>query len=163
MSIEIRLALPDEIRALERLWHDLYAHQAEHGMLLRLPAEAFEAWVQSIAPLLGRFSIVVVAVDAGEYAGFVAGRTRNLPPYFGVGQVGAISEVFVAERWRKAGVGRQLVERAVDWYRAQGISRVELQVVSGNPQAMAFYERMGWRQELVQMVWQAGHVEPHRS
>jgi GNAT superfamily N-acetyltransferase len=160
MSLEIRLAVADEIRAIEPLWRDLYVHQAEHGMLLRLPTEAFEAWVQSMGPLLGRFSIVVVAVDAGEYAGFVAGRTRNLPPYFGTGQVGAISEVFVAERWRKAGIGRQLVQRAVDWYQEQGVSRVELQVVAGNPQAVAFYERLGWRQELVQMVWQAMHPGP---
>jgi hypothetical protein len=30
---------------------------------------------------------------------------------------------------------------------------VELQVVAGNPEAVRFYERIGWTQELVQMVW----------
>jgi GNAT superfamily N-acetyltransferase len=155
MSLEIRLARADEIAALEALWRELYEHQAEHGMRLRLPSGAFDAWVQSIVPLLGRFSVVVVATDGNEYAGFVAGRTRNLPPYFGVGQVGAISEVFVRPEWRNSGLGRRLVEHAVDWYRGNGVSRVELQVVSGNPDAVRFYERMGWQQELVQMIWMA--------
>lgn len=153
MSLEVRLAGADEIRGIEPLWRELYRHQSEHGMRLALPDSAFEAWVQSVVPFLGRFSVVVLAVDDGEQAGFVAGRTRTLPPYFGAGQVGAISEVFVGQRWRRLGVGRRLVERTIQWYREQEISRVELQVVSGNPEAVRFYERLGWQQELVQMIW----------
>jgi GNAT superfamily N-acetyltransferase len=153
MSVDVRLANAGEVAAIEPLWRELYSHQAEHGMRLRLPDGAFDAWVQSMTPLLGRFSVVVLGVEAGQYAGFVAGRTRNLPPYFGTGQVGAISEVFVGEPWRGQGLGRRLVERAVEWYRQQEISRVELQVVSGNPEAVKFYERLGWQQELVQMIW----------
>jgi GNAT superfamily N-acetyltransferase len=152
MSIDLRLATAGEVAAIEPLWRELYAHQAEHGMRLRLPDGAFDAWVQSMTPLLGRFSVVVLGVEAGQYAGFAAGRTRNLQPYFGTGQVGAISEVFVGEPWRGQGLGRRLVERAVEWYRQQEISRVELQVVSGNPEAVKFYERLGWQQELVQMI-----------
>jgi GNAT superfamily N-acetyltransferase len=153
VSVEIRLATPDEIPRLEPLWRELYAHQAGHGMLLQLPESAFDAWVASIAPFVGRFAVVVVALDGREAVGFVAGRVRSLPPYFGAGQVGAIGEVYVREHHRGGGLGRRLVERAVEWYRENGLSRVELQVVAGNPEAVRFYERIGWTQELVQMVW----------
>jgi len=153
VSVEVRLAAADDIPRLEPLWRELYTHQAAHGMLLRLPDTAFDAWVTSIAPFVGRFAVVVVASDASEALGFVAGRVRSLPPYFGTGQVGAIGEVYVRERHRGGGLGRRLVERAVAWYRENGISRVELQVVVGNPDAVRFYERLGWTQELVQMVW----------
>lgn len=150
----VRLATAAEVRGLEPLWQDLYAHQAEHGMLLRLPDGAFDIWLKSIEPLLGRFAAVVVAVVDERIVGFVAGRTRMLPPYFGVGHVGAISEVFVSPEARRLGVGRVMLARMIDWYIEQGIRRIELQVVAGNPDAVTFYERLGWTRELVQMVWQ---------
>jgi GNAT superfamily N-acetyltransferase len=150
----VRLATAAEVQGLEALWRDLYAHQAEHGMLLRLPDGAFDAWLKSIEPLLGRFAAVVIAIADDRIVGFVAGRTRMLPPYFGIGHVGAISEVFVSPEARRLGIGRVMLTHMVDWYRAQGIQRIELQVVARNPEAVTFYERLGWTQELVQMVLQ---------
>jgi GNAT superfamily N-acetyltransferase len=49
---------------------------------------------------------------------------------------------------------------ALEWFRAQQIARVELQVVSGNPDALRFYRQLGWHDELHQMVWDTNHPEP---
>ena len=84
---------------------------------------------------------------------FVAGRIRALPPYFGSLTIGSISEVFVADARRGGGIGRRLLAFAVDWFQAQGITRVELQVVAGNVDGIRFYRQLGWREELLQMVW----------
>lgn len=122
-------------------------------MLLQLPERAFEAWLKSIQPFLGRFASVVVAEMDGQIVGFVAGRVRTLPPYFGSTTVGAISEVFVSEQYRGHRIGERLLEFALKWYEDQQIARVELQVVSGNPGGIRFYRRLGWHDELHQMVW----------
>ena len=66
---------------------------------------------------------------------------------------GWISEVFVADELRGAGVGRLLIDAANAWYRGERITRVELQVVVGNARGRRFYEQLGWREELVQLVW----------
>jgi GNAT superfamily N-acetyltransferase len=151
----LRRALAEDMDRIKPLWHALYKHQFEHGMLLRLPEDAFEAWLKSIVPFLGRFASVVVAELHGEIVGFVAGRLRTLPPYFGTATIGTISEVFVSESLRGGGIGRQLLAFALEWYKAQQITRVELQVVAGNPDGIRFYRRLGWHEELLQMVWDA--------
>ncbi len=151
----IRLAEAEDFSQIEPLWQALYQHQREHGMLLRLPDGAYQAWVTSIVPLLGRFAITSVTEQDGVIVGFVAGRIRTLPPYFGSTQVGFISEVFVLESKRGAGAGRKMLAMVLDWFASQGIKRTELQVVAGNADGLRFYQQLGWRKELVQMV----HIE----
>jgi GNAT superfamily N-acetyltransferase len=138
---------------LKPLWNELYRHQSEHGMLLHLPDGAFEAWLNSINPFLGRFAAVVVAEEGNDLVAFVAGRIRTLPPYFGSSNVGTISEVFVRESHRRAGIARRLLDLGIEWFATQEITRVELQVVAGNRAGIEFYRRLGWREELVQFVW----------
>jgi diamine N-acetyltransferase len=152
-DVILRHATAGDLDRIQPLWHALYQHQFEHGMLLRLPDGAYEAWLKSIAPFLGRFATVVVAELNGEIIAFVAGRIRTLPPYFGAATIGAISEVFVDDSHRGAGVGRRLLNFALDWFREQQITRIELQVVAGNPDGIRFYRQLGWHEELLQMVW----------
>jgi GNAT superfamily N-acetyltransferase len=152
-ALILRQASSDDLARILPLWHALYQHQFEHGMLLRLPEGAYEAWLKSMEPFLGRFANIVVAELHGEIIAFVAGRLRTLPPYFGSATVGAISEVFVSERFRSRGIGHRLLEFALKWFEEQKIDRVELQVVAGNPDGIRFYRQLGWHEELLQMVW----------
>ena len=149
----LRHATATDMDHIKPLWHALYQHQFEHGMLLRLPENAYDAWLKSIVPYLGRFANVVIAEERGEIIAFVAGRIRTLPPHFGSATIGAISEVFVSESQRGGGIGRRLLAFALEWFQAQQITRVELQVVAGNPDGIRFYRQLGWHEELLQMVW----------
>lgn len=53
--------------------------------------------------------------------------------------------VWVDPAYRRRGYGRQLVEWLIGWARAKGQSVLRLQVVEGNAEAIALYERMGFR------------------
>lgn len=155
--MRIRHAAAEDFPTVKILWDALYAHQREHGMRLSVPADGFEAWQASMTPLLGRFATVVLAEDEqGEGAGFISCRLRTLPPYFGAQVVGAIGEVYVRDDCRGTGLGRQMLDATIEWCRAQGVMRVELQVLAGNPEAVRFYRGLGWHEELVQMVWDNG-------
>src|ERR1700682_5170444 len=101
-NLVLRHAIESDMDRIKPLWHALYQHQTEHGMLLRLPENAYDAWLKSILPFLGRFASRVVAEQNGGIVAFVAGRVRTLPPYFGSALVGTISEVFVDEPHRGA-------------------------------------------------------------
>jgi|ERR1043166_4898256 GNAT superfamily N-acetyltransferase len=159
---------------LAPLWLRLYEHQRAHGMLLELPPDAFELWRASLQSLLGRFAFVLLAeqqraAESSDSAGgsrltgattapvgFLAGRVRSQPPYFGGQLAGFVSDVFVEEAQRGRGVAGALLDASVEWFAARGVVRVELQVLVGNAVAREFYRRRGWKEELVQLVWQEG-------
>ncbi len=53
--------------------------------------------------------------------------------------------ITVAQAWRNRGVGRALLTRAIEWARrADGVSRIELEVFSDNAPAMHLYEQLGF-------------------
>jgi GNAT superfamily N-acetyltransferase len=148
----IRLATADDLPRLRPLWDALYRQQQAQGMLLPVPPGAFEEWARSFAPVMGRFACVAIAERDGAVTGFVAGRIRTIPPFFGGGLAGFVSDVFVDESQRGHGLARKLLDLATEWFAARDVRRLELQVIVGNPGARGAYLRLGWKEELVQMV-----------
>ena len=55
-----------------------------------------------------------------------------------------LEDLYVAPEARREGVGRTLVEAVVDRARERGCRRVELDVNSENPAAMALYRSLGF-------------------
>lgn len=58
---------------------------------------------------------------------------------------GTILSMWVAPEFRRAGVGRLLMDSVVDWAKGRGMRELKLMVTSVNQGAMAFYERTGFR------------------
>jgi ribosomal protein S18 acetylase RimI-like enzyme len=59
-----------------------------------------------------------------------------------------IEDVYVRETARGHGLGRALVELALERARARGCARVELDVDEGNAAALALYHRLGFSGDL---------------
>lgn len=148
----VRLGTAADLPLVRPLWQALYQQQQEQGMLLPVPEGGFDAWAKSLESVVGRFGCLVLGGPTHEPIGFVAGRTRALPGWFGGGQAGFITDVFVGPAERGKGLGRQMLDAAAKWFSAQGIKRLELQVIMGNRAAREAYLSMGWEDELVQMV-----------
>jgi ribosomal protein S18 acetylase RimI-like enzyme len=150
----VREGTADDVPRLRLLWLALYENQKANGMLVDLPDDAFDRWTASLAPMLGRFTCLFVVEKRGSPVGFLAGRIRALPAYFGGSQVGFISDVYVDSEHRRNGFGRQLMLMATNWFRNAGVKRLELQVIVNNPSARKLYTDLGWSEELLQMVLQ---------
>jgi GNAT superfamily N-acetyltransferase len=151
-DFRIREGTAADLSRVRPLWEALYEHQRAHGLLAEVAADGFDRWAAALTTVLGRFGCLFVAQSAVEPVGFLAGRVRAPTPPFGPAPVGFISEVFVAQSRRGTGAGRRLIEAATVWFAAQGVARLELQVLVGNTAARDAYLRLGWREELVQMV-----------
>ena len=121
-------------------------------MLLEVSPDSFSDWAASMKITLGRFSCLFVAEFDGDPIGFLAGTVKILPPYFGGFPVGFISEVYVSAKHRSRNVGRSLMSLASQWFIAQRVHRIELQVLLDNSGARKFYRDLGWKEELVQMI-----------
>jgi GNAT superfamily N-acetyltransferase len=86
-----------------------------------------------------------VAERDGDVIGFVLVELlepvrASLP---GRGRRGHIDTLVVAERARRGGCGRRLIEAAVDWARAHRIDELLLTVWAGNVEAERFYAAIG--------------------
>ena len=82
---------------------------------------------------------VVAEVD-GEPCGLAWARLADEEP-----TVALVYQMWVAPERRGQGVGRALLDMAVDWARMAGAHTVRLDVTVSNRPAVALYERAGFR------------------
>jgi putative acetyltransferase len=87
------------------------------------------------------------AVFVAETPGGVVGRLSvGRDPHPASAHVADLG-LLVAKGHRRQGIGRALLERAVDWARGAGISKLELHVFPHNEPAIRLYEEFGFRRE----------------
>ena len=150
----IRFGKVEDLPKIEPLWNALYKHQKDHGMFLEVSANSFKDWSASMKAALGRFWCLFIVELNGDAIGFLGGQIRTLPPYFGGSPFGLVSEVFVIPEHRSKSIGRALLVSATNWFHEQRVQRIELQVLVNNSDARRLYRDLGWKEELVQMVWE---------
>jgi putative acetyltransferase len=86
---------------------------------------------------------VFVAEDDGRIAARLSLSRDPHPASRHVADLG----LMVAERYRRRGIGKMLLDEAVAWARASGISKLELHVFPWNEPAISLYESFGFERE----------------
>jgi GNAT superfamily N-acetyltransferase len=136
MDIQIRKSTPDEVPAIVRLMRDFaeyeklgdYCEITEKRLFeVMFGAEAF------VEGLVAFYSNKPVA-----YAMFY--------PYFASfrGQCGYyLEDIFVAEDFRRNGLGEAMVRIIAKLARQRGFERIDFQVLEWNAPAVKFYEKLG--------------------
>jgi GNAT superfamily N-acetyltransferase len=93
-------------------------------------------------------SVLIAEVD-GEVVGkmelFFAWKSTY-------GRFGLIRRFVVKDGWRGKGIGRQLLDAAIERSTAEGCSFVELTVDVTNPEAHALYKREGFIEDRVEVI-----------
>ena len=121
----------------------------EHGIDPRIPP-VIDIVDDFIPRLLHRCRLcdgkILIAEVDGEVAGFVTilSKVRNEEPEEGDFEYGLVSDLMVAERFRKQGLGRRLLQAAESHARARGVKWLRIGVLAGNPAADHLYASMGY-------------------
>ena len=55
--------------------------------------------------------------------------------------IGEIDSIYVDEAYRKSGIGKQLMEKAIEWLSARGTKSQKIIVVVGNEQVLNYYSQ----------------------
>jgi len=140
----IREAVIDDAPAIAEVhvasWRWAYRGQLPDETLDALDVAEREArWREAIPDPL---TDVMVAVVDGAIVGFVSvGPAEDDDASPGTAELYAI---YLEERAVGQGVGRALLERAVDGMRTAGFIQASLWVLDSNERARGFYERAGW-------------------
>jgi GNAT superfamily N-acetyltransferase len=140
----IRPATTDDIEGAVTLWRTL---QEEHEGIeerLRRSRDAevrwrndFRVWVRSHA------HGIFVADDAGRLVGLITAHPYWPAPVYTPREEAYVNELVVLPGWRQRGLGRGLVEAVRTWARQRGIEQIRAGVLSVNPEALAFWRRVG--------------------
>lgn len=80
----------------------------------------------------------------GQLEGLCIVRIDRAPPILVETERAEITDLGVRPALRRRGIARLLVEASMTWVRDRGVSRVEIQVASGNREGQAFWRAMGY-------------------
>lgn len=87
-------------------------------------------------------SVIYVAIDRGQYAGF----TQLYPSYSSVSmkRIWILNDLFVAVEHRKKGIADALINKVIEYSRKTGRKRVVLSTAYDNFNAQKLYEKLGF-------------------
>ena len=146
MEINIREWKASDSEEIVSSWLDYCRNAARSDMHLRPDSErVMRQWL--LSRLREPSSIGFVAENEGSYAGFLIGRIaewESTPPVIEPRRLGIIDAVYVDERFRRTGVGRKLVERALQVMRASNAVAVETTYDAWNDASSALWREAGF-------------------
>lgn len=159
MNLLIREVVPEEDAAAMIAYVQELA--AEPGIDILIGPGEFNLTVEEEQRILADFaaaenSIFLLAEVEGQIVGVLncrGGRRRAARHAVTLG-------ISVRRGWRDRGIGRALMERAVDWARGTGIvTRIELAVFARNERAIHLYKKFGFEEEGLcrKAVFREGH------
>ncbi len=147
MPVEVRRAVPSDAAAIAavhvRTWQVAYRGLMPDELLDGLSVAEREAlWREVLNRRQGPGAVLVAAED-GAVLGFCAVGTPSRDDDAGE-RVAEIGAMYVDPAVWRAGVGRALMETALDALRAEGWRSVTLWVLAENTQAREFYAQLGF-------------------
>jgi len=150
----IRLLKPEDADAVAHLWESLVAYHRE--LDASLPPAAPQGARRYARRLIDRvddpMSRVLVAEVDGKVVGYVLGVVVDLAPeMFSQEPSGFLADIYVDAEYRRAGVGRALVEGLVAWFHERGLHYYEWHVAARNEDSLAFWRSMGGREVMLRM------------
>lgn len=141
----IREALEEELLKLSRLWGDFMAYNAAFNDSFKVKGKATSIFVREMTERKQNpdCRLSVAELDS-KLIGFCYSYISVKPNYFKLERFGFIGDLFVREEFRRLGIGRRLVEDALEFFQKKKINQIELLVAIKNDETIRFWEALGF-------------------
>jgi ribosomal protein S18 acetylase RimI-like enzyme len=103
---------------------------------------------------------VLVADDNGDVVGYAYAAVEGYDYMALRGPAGVLHDVIVAPEHRGRGVGRLLLEAALEFFRSRGVPRVVLWTAERNEAAQRLFTGMGFRRTMIEMTLELDNPAP---
>lgn len=94
--------------------------------------------------LEGKGGVVFLAEDGQKPIAYAAVALVEAESYRKIKVIAELEELFVLEEYRRAGIGKKLVEQFSLWAKESNAEKVSVIVSSANLRSIDFYRRMGF-------------------
>jgi GNAT superfamily N-acetyltransferase len=151
----IRPAEPRDLQALGRLGASLMrTHYAFDPPRFLSPDSGAEAGYAAFlgSQMHAEDAVVFVAEIDGGVAGYVYAGVEPLSWKELRDEAGFVHDLLVSEEARNSGIGKQLLDAAIDWLKQRGMPRVVLWTAARNTGAQHLFERRGFRSTMIEMT-----------
>lgn len=154
MTATIRPVASGDADRLYRAWDALRQYNASLDRRIMLSPVSADEFALGIQETIARpDSAAFIAEDGPAIVGFSSGTIQRNQPDRLPERMAVVGYLYVSERARRQGLGRRLFEAFADWARAQdGVSHVEMPVLAGDTEAVAFWQSLGFR-PFIQRLW----------
>lgn len=141
----IRDGKPNDIPAIVDLWKEYIDLHSRYDPFFKRAADGHVHEAQFLARSLTDENWKILVADSDhQLAGFCSGAIMHYPPAHAAGPFGYIQDMAVSEKFRRQGIGRQLVRALENWFTTKGLNRIELNVLLKNPLAVDFWRALGY-------------------
>lgn len=156
--MKVRRALKEDCeRIVKELWKPFMEYCSNLDEFSSLDREAETIFYNHLCTFVSDpNNVVFLAEDTPNIVGYVKATKTSRSPVYETRLVGEISDVFVKPEYRKSGIGYQLVEKAEEWFRENGLDLAWLKVHSGNELGKDFWERVGYKDYMVEKMKKLG-------
>ena len=136
----------DDIDAIESLWKEMaiFYQKIDSYFTINYEAEANHlAYMTGI--LTDDSKRIFVADDAGFILGYMMTYVKAYPPIYMHKNCGYTGGISVTASASCKGIGKKLLCAGLEWFRKQGLQRVECGVAVENPLSQGFWKGVGFR------------------
>jgi ribosomal protein S18 acetylase RimI-like enzyme len=139
--MNIRLAIHDDINAINDLYTEFFAYNAEQQPKYYVAARERGEYPASV--LNSDKGDIIVAETENMIVGFVHVEEDVTPPYPSVlsHKFVCIVDFIVNKQYRKKGIGQLLMQEVKHWAQSRNLEYIELMVLENNNIGKSFYER----------------------
>jgi GNAT superfamily N-acetyltransferase len=159
-DIEVRRAGPADLPVILELIEELDRLQRPWRVFPPRPSFGDELAARYRSALGDSGEIVLVAIEAGEVVGTAYGHVTT-PSTVSDEPALELSGVMVRPSHRGRGIGRVLTEEVGRFARRAGVRMVTVKIFAQNDEAVRFWERVGFRHRMLQMVAPAESLDRH--
>ena len=147
----LRPAREEDLPQVLALYGELSAYQRDWRVFEPRRSELDEAAARFRDAAADPQALLLVAEQEGRLVGMGLGHVRPVSTYSEELALD-ISNVVVAASHRGSSVGRAIVDALAAFGREKGVTRATVRVFAENARAVDFWERLGFRPRLVQLV-----------
>jgi len=158
-AVHIRPAEPADLEALGRLGALLVRlhHDLDPDRFIAATPETAHGYGSFLGTQLARPSLVVlVAEREGEVIGYAYAGVEGKDYMSLRGPAGVLHDLVVEPAHRGQGVGRALLDAALQALAAKGAPRVVLSTAERNEPAQRLFARAGFRRTMIEMTKELG-------
>lgn len=145
MSGAVRTAGAKDLDRVAALWTAITHHHEPFDPVFRMRRDAGSELREMLGAMARDPDCEIYVYDeAGDLPGMLIVRIDRSPPIMEEVERAEITDLGVREDARRKGIGTALLQAALAWVRASGVSRIEVQVAHANPEGQAFWRARGF-------------------